>query len=223
MSLAADEGAAYHHTLHGSEGQVTHQVLVAVLILEVDALAVHQGEVVVEQLAEEFARGHEAQVAATGVAIHGVACNTRQVGHRLGVAVDEFHYRGGEGILYGEHRLELAHAHAQLGQELIFGIEFQQVAAAVEVVHEEAAPAVGNLSVGHEDDALDVEGVFTGLGSGVGVAGLCIARQGDALFQGIHYLADRDACLVLGTEAKGHGQKEEKEESVSHVERVIQE
>ena len=161
--------------------QSGNKVLEVIAVLPVDALSVHDLQLVAQLAVVGLTEEGEAQVAPVLNAQQGIAAATGQVRHALAVDIDGFHGGGGEGVLERQTVLELSHPDGEglVPCDTVVGVEFLYDAR--EVVHEEERPAVGDLGVCPEEYTLQFEGVGVDvILPGVVVAALCIAVKLDA-------------------------------------------
>ena len=160
-SVARAQLTRDHHpeVLHRAHVQARNHVLLVVLVLHVDTLTLHHGQLIVEMILQQVAIDHHAQVAPILHPEERIATAPRQVSHALRIHVDELHLRRRERILQRVRVLELSHAHGQRPVVRDPEVRVELLHHRREVVHEHKRPPVRDTPLHPEEHALQVQRV----------------------------------------------------------------
>ncbi len=159
--VALTQLSRHHHApiLHRTEIQTSNHILLVVSILAVDALTVHQRQLIIEMVLEEETIKLDTQVTTIVHTIKRVGATARQERHTLGADIDQFQFRWRKWILQRITILELTHAHRHGAVVRQTVIRVKLLNHTREIVHEQEGPAIRDLSLRPKQGALQVDEV----------------------------------------------------------------
>ena len=186
---------AYRQPVEWMNHQAAYNILLVVFIFQVDTLPIHYRKIIVHQFSKQITIDQESHItSATGTIQRITAIDASQIIDRLRVAINQFHIARRHWVFNGIHGFELSDAGSQLREEFIFGICFKDFSSIGKAVHEVAQPTVGNFTLCHEDNPLDVERITAAISIIVSITHLCITGEADTIFERIYYVVQ--TCIL---------------------------
>ena len=168
-----------------------------ITIFAVDALAIHQCQVIVKQVVKQVAIYYNTNVASCMVALQRVILYTQHIASHLRIVVNDFRFGRRNTILQAEGGLKLTSLDSQLGNEFVLRPQFLH-RIGTESKGKHRLPMISNLSCHSQVTSFQVERILVNVSVFIIITCLQKASYGQAFLHGIDNVVGMNVFLFLG-------------------------